>query len=71
MIYTWTMGPIAAAVALGNLGFSWQEANRLVQLKLRCEHGAFRVMWTSDLVPSRTKGARIDGSGSPWELRIL
>ena len=39
MIAIWRMGPIAAAAALRGLGFSSQEANRLVELKLRCERG--------------------------------
>jgi hypothetical protein len=39
MIEIWRMGPIAAAVVLRGLDFSPDEANRLVALKLRCEHG--------------------------------
>jgi hypothetical protein len=39
MIEIWRMGPIAAAVALRGLGFSPDEANRLVALKLRRERG--------------------------------
>lgn len=39
MIEIWRMGPIAAAVTLRGLGFSPDEANRLVELKLRCERG--------------------------------
>jgi hypothetical protein len=39
MIAIWRMGPIAAAVTLRGLGFSSQEANRLVELKLRRERG--------------------------------
>ena len=35
----WRLGPIPAAVALRGLGFSTQEANRLVELKRRCERG--------------------------------
>jgi hypothetical protein len=41
MIEIWRMGPIAAAVTLRGLGFSPDEANRLVALKLRREHGGF------------------------------
>jgi hypothetical protein len=39
MIEIWRMSPIAAAVTLRGLGFSSDEANRLVALKLRCERG--------------------------------
>jgi hypothetical protein len=39
MIEIWRMGPIAAAVTLRGLGFTPREANRLVELKLRCERG--------------------------------
>jgi hypothetical protein len=39
MIEIWRMGPIGAAVALRGLGFSPHEANRLVELKLRCQRG--------------------------------
>jgi hypothetical protein len=35
------MGEIAATVALRGLGFSSREANRLVDLKRRCERGEF------------------------------
>jgi hypothetical protein len=39
MVEIWRMGPIAAAVTLRGLGFSTQEAYRLVDLKLRYERG--------------------------------
>ena len=41
MIAIWRMGPIAAAAALRGLGFSVQEASRLVELKQRRERGDF------------------------------
>ena len=41
MIEIWRIGPLAAGVALRGLGFSAQEANRLVELKLRCVRGDF------------------------------
>jgi hypothetical protein len=42
----WMIGPTAAARALRACGFSPRQAERLVELKLRYERGAFRVMWT-------------------------
>lgn len=41
MIEIWRMGPMAAAVTLRGLGFSSQEASRLVELKQRRERGDF------------------------------
>lgn len=38
----WTMGPTAAAFGLRMQGFAPREAERLVGLKLRYEHGDFR-----------------------------
>ena len=38
----WTVGPTRAAVCLRALGFTPQEAERLVTLKLRYERGGFR-----------------------------
>jgi len=40
----WMIGPTAAARALRACGFSARQAERLVELKLRYERGAFREM---------------------------
>lgn len=37
----WSIGLSGAALYLRHNGFSWQEADRLLQLKLRYERGAF------------------------------
>ena len=44
MIDFWTMGPTAAALSLRARGFSSQEAERLVRLKIRYERGEFREL---------------------------
>jgi hypothetical protein len=38
----WTVGLSGAALFLRTNGFSWQESDRLLQLKLRYERGDFR-----------------------------
>jgi hypothetical protein len=38
----WTIGLSGAALFLRTTGFSWQESDRLLQLKLRYERGDFR-----------------------------
>ncbi len=38
----WTVGPTRATVSLRALGFTPREAERLLALKLRYEHGDFR-----------------------------
>ena len=38
----WTLGPTGAALHLRARGYSWSEAERLVQLKLRYDRGRFR-----------------------------
>ena len=40
----WTVGPTAAALGLRTRGFSPQEAERLVRLKIRYERGEFREL---------------------------
>ena len=37
----WTIGLSGAALLLRTSGFSWQESDRLLQLKLRFERGDF------------------------------
>jgi len=37
----WTIGLSGAALLLRTSGFSWQESDRLLQLKLRYERGDF------------------------------
>lgn len=48
MIDFWTLGPTAAALTLRTRGFSPQEAERLVGLKLRHERGEFREITEQD-----------------------
>ncbi len=48
MIDVWTLGPTAAAFGLRARGFSPQEAERLVALKLRHERGEFRELTDRD-----------------------
>jgi hypothetical protein len=38
----WSIGLSGAALYLRHSGFSWQESDRLLQLKLRCERGEFQ-----------------------------
>lgn len=43
----WSIGPTAAVQALRAYGFSAQQAERLVVLKLRHDRGSFRELTTS------------------------
>ena len=49
----WTIGLSGAALFLRTSGFSWQESDRLLQLKLRFERGDFAVMWTKQEITAR------------------
>lgn len=84
MIDIWAIGPTTAALALRAQGFSAHEAERLVQLKIRCERGDFRELtdqarwafvrwltqhgWFSDWVSTRHELEK--GAQDEWWIRL-